>query len=53
MANITKIEATMDDGSVIELFPIATVAAPTVAEVDVKMSDGSEQIETPAPAPAA
>ncbi len=32
---------------VVELFPVAAPASATVAEVDVKMSDGSTEVEKP------
>ncbi len=32
--------------------PVATTVAPTITEVDVKESDGSVQVETPAETPA-
>lgn len=48
MANIVKLTATFDDGSTEDIFPVAaSVAAPTITEVDVKKSDGSEEVMVP------
>ena len=45
--NITKLDATLEDGSVVTIFPVSTPTAPMVTEVDVKESDGSEQTLVP------
>jgi hypothetical protein len=47
--NIVKLEATMEDGSVVTVFPVATPVTATVAEVDVKMTDGSVEVTKPVP----
>lgn len=50
MANIVEITATMDDGSSVVLFPVAApvaAAAPAIAEIDVKESDGTVVVATP------
>lgn len=46
---ITKIVATLEDGSEVVLFPVTPVetTAPTVTEVDVKESDGTVETFVP------
>lgn len=52
MKQITKITATFDDGSTEDIFPVTAPAAPTITEVKVDESDGSEQTFTPDGQPA-
>lgn len=47
MANITNITATLDDGTTVVLFPVAVAAAPTITEVKVEESDGTEVVAKP------
>lgn len=52
---MAKITFTADDGSVQEfdvVIPVAAASTPTITEVDVKESDGSEVVAVPE-APAA
>jgi len=49
---VAKITFTGDDGSVQEFtLTVPIVAAPTISEVKVEESDGTEVIETPAETP--
>ncbi len=40
---IVTITATMDDGSTVQLFPVAPATAPHITEVDVQESDGTTE----------
>lgn len=45
---ITKLTATLEDGSEVVLFPVTqSTPAPIITEVDVKISDGTEETFVP------
>lgn len=44
---IKTITATLSDGSTLILFPVGTPVVTTVDEVDVKLSDGTDEVLVP------